>query len=119
MASQADIIQRVAEDLGITAIGQAIEAQDNTRLTATYNEVYAKLKEKGLATWAAAAAVPTALVPFFALMMEQKLLTSYSVPDSRYQRIMMEAGQDGVHALLKMTELVVPEYDDNADEGDF
>lgn len=119
MATQADIVQRVAEDLSIVSIGQSPEAQDVTRIEAAYAEVYALLLEKGLATWAAAAAVPTKLVPSFSLMLEQKLLTSFSVPESRYQRIMQDAGPDGSHALLKLSELSVPEYEDNTDGGDF
>jgi hypothetical protein len=119
MASQADLIQRVGEDLGIVPIAQPLEAQDVTRIGATYTEVYDKLVEKGIATWAAAAAVPTELVPYFALLMEQKLLTSYSVPDSRYQRITQEAGPDGMTALRKLAELVVPEYEDNSDAGNY
>lgn len=119
MSTKAEIRQRVGEDLSLVPIGQDLEAQDQIRIDATFDEVYAKLKEKGLAAWASDADVPTKVVPYFALMMEEKLLTSYSVPDSRYQRIQADAGPDGEIALAKLAELVVPEYDDTAYEGDF
>lgn len=120
MASVSDLVQRVAEDLGIVPIGQAPEAQDVTRISATFSEVYAFLKQKGLATWAQSAAVPTELVPPLSALMAQRLAgLSYSVPDARYNRIQLEAGPNGMTALLKIAEMAVPEYDDNAYEGDF
>ena len=111
--------QRVAEDLGLVAIGQDPEAQDTTRIDSTFDEVYAAAKEKGLATWASTAEVPTKLVPAFALIMCHALLGSYSVPESRYNRIVTAAGLDGKLAWEKLGELSVPEYEDNAYEGDF
>lgn len=120
MGSKADLRQRCAEDLGLVGIGQDPEAQDTTRIDATFDEVYAFLKEKGLAMWAASGDVPTKLVPAFALMMEHKLCgISYGVPETRYNRIMTEAGLDGKQALAAFAELAVPEYDDTAEEGGF
>lgn len=111
--------QRVAEDLGLVPIGQDPEAHDTARIDSTFDEVYAAAKEKGLATWAASADVPTKLVPAFALIMEQALLTAYSVPESRYNRIVTAAGLDGKLGWEKLGELAVPEWEDSEDEKDY
>lgn len=111
MATKEEVRQRVGENLGIVPVGQDLENQDKNRIDMTFDEVYERLKEKGLATWASTAEVPTKLVPYFALMMEEKLLISYSVPDSRTVRIKSDAGPDGEEAMNKLAELAIPEYE--------
>lgn len=119
MASKAQIRQRVGEDLGLVPIGQTLENQDQSRIDMTFNEVYNRLKEKGLATWASTADVPTEIVPYYVLMMEEKLLTSYSVPESRFLRIKNDAGDDGDKALNNISELITPEYESTDEVEDF
>lgn len=119
MATKAQVRQRVGEDLAIVPIGQALENQDQTRIDAAYDEIYARLKKKGLAIWASTAEVPTELVPSFCLMIEEKLLTSYSVPESRYVRIKGDAGQNGDLAEAMLAELVVDEYEPLSDDVGF
>jgi len=119
MASKAELRQRVGEDLSLVPVGQDLESQDQLRIDATIDEVYEFLKEKGIATWSSTADIPTKFVPYFALMVEEKLLTSYSVPDSRYQRIKQDAGPDGRTAFAKLSELAVPSYESLEDETDF
>ncbi len=119
MATKAEVRQRVGEDLGLVPVGQALENQDQDRIDQAYDECYAFLKEKGLASWAAAGDVPDRIVPHFCLFMEAKLLISYSVPDSRYVRINTEAGPDGRLALNRIAEMSVPEYTSTDDATDF
>lgn len=119
MATMAEIRQRVGEDLGLVPIGQDLESQDQARIDATYMEMYDFLQEKGLASWAASGSVPTRVVPYFCLLMEQKLLTSYSVPDNRYVRINTEGGPNGMNALAKIAEMTVQEYESIDDPRDF
>lgn len=119
MGTVAELAQRVGEDLSLVPIGQSLEAQDLTRITATYNEVYARLKHKGLAVWASSATIPEELLPYVALMMEEKLVTSYSVPDLRAQRIKADAGPDGNFAELKISQLGMQPYESVTEESDF
>jgi len=119
MGTVAELVQRVGEDLSLVPIGQAVEAQDLTRITATYNEVYARLKHKGLAVWALSGDIPTQLFPYVALMVEEKLVTSYSVPDLRAQRIKNDAGPDGNFAELKISQLGVTDYESVTEEADY
>jgi len=111
MATKAEVRQQVGEDLGLVPIGQNLESQDQLRIDATYAQVYGRLKEQGLAAWPILGPIPDQLVPAFCLLMEQKLLTSYSVPDNRYIRINTDAGQDGVEAIKQLAALVIQEYD--------
>lgn len=119
MATKAEIRQRVGEELAIVPVGQALESQDQARIDATYDETYERLKHKGLATWASDAEVPTELVPYVCAMMQEKLTTAYSVPETRLVRIKSEAGPNGEAALANISELVVPEYEDTQPATDF
>lgn len=119
MATKAEVRQRVGEDLALVAIGQDLENQDQARIDATYDEVYEYLVEKGLAGWASNGNIPTRVVPYLCLLMEQKLLTSYSVPDNRYMRISNDAGPDGMLALQKLAAMVTQEYESMDDPRDF
>lgn len=111
MATKAEVRQRVGEDLGLVPIGQDIESQDQIRIDATYDETYARLKKEGLAAWASASEVPDSLVPYFCLLMEQRLLITYSVPESRYLRIMSDAGADGMLALAGIAKMAYTDYE--------
>lgn len=119
MATKAEILQNVGEDLGLVPIGQALESQDQNRISTTFDQVYKRLEEKELATWAFSGEVPDKVVPYFVLMMLEKLLVSYSVPDSRFIRIKNDAGENGKTALLNIAELVVPVYVSTDEPTDF
>lgn len=111
MATKAEVRQRVGEDLGLVAIGQDLESQDQARIDATYEEMYERLKDRGLAAWAYSGNIPAKFVPYFCLLMEEKLVTSYSVPESRALRIKSDAGPDGSLALNQIAALVSQEHE--------
>lgn len=119
MATKAEVRQRVGEDLGIVPIGQGLEAQDQARIDETYAEVYAWVKDKGLALWPSAGPVPDRCVPSFCLLMASRLLISFSVPESRYVRIANEAGPNGSTALMALAAQTVQEYESHNDPEDF
>ena len=110
MATAAELRQRVGEDLGIVPIGQLLESQDQSRIDASYLEAWTRLKNEGLAAWPYSGEIPDEFVPFVALMIEQRLLTSYSVPESRYVRITNEAGVDGGMAVAKISRMLSQNY---------
>ena len=117
--SKSDIRQRVGEDLGLIAIGQSLENQDKSRIDNTYDEVYSYIKNKGLAVWPSTADIPTKIVPFYILMMLERLLVSYSVPESRYIRIINAAGPNGDTALANIADVATTLYEDSEEEVDF
>lgn len=119
MATKAEARQRVGEDLGLVPVGQDLEAQDQTRIDTTYAEVYDLLKEKGLAAWPSAGPIPAKFVPSLCLLMESRLLISYSVPESRYLRITTEAGVEGKLALQNLAAMVVQDYESHTDPADY
>lgn len=114
-----EMVQRVGEDLSLVAIGQALESQDESRITNTYNEVYERIKKKGRATWNSTGDIPTVAVPYVALMMCEKLLTSYSVPEARANRIRQDAGLNGDVALSNLSEMTLPEYESTTEASDY
>ena len=119
MATVAEVRQRVGEDLGLVPIGQDLESQDQLRIDATYTEQYARLKDRGLALWPESGPVPDKLAESFCLLMEVKLLVSYSVPESRYLRITTQAGPDGQLALAAIAGEAVEEYESHDEPTDF
>ena len=119
MATTAQVLQRVGEEMGIIRVGGTLRAEDNTRITAAYNEVYERLKKEGLATWASTGDVPTQLVPYFCEMVEEKLLKAYPVSNDRYTRIKMEAGENGAKSILSISGLVNDDFTTTSDGDDF
>ncbi len=119
MTTKVEMRQRVAEDLALVPIGQALETQDQVRIDAAFDEVYLRLKEKGLAIWASSSEVPDRLTPYFAIMMQERLLVSYSISDARYQRIKLDAGDHGEKAMKYISELSFPTYEDTVENSDF
>lgn len=119
MSTAAQVRQRVGEELALITVGGTLKSQDDTRITAAYNEQYERLKKEGIAVWASSADVPTQIVPYFSLMIEEKLLTAYSVPDSRYVRIKKDAGDNGVTAMAAISRLIQPDYITSGDAEDF
>lgn len=113
------LVQRVGEELSLVPIGQSLENQDASRIEATYNEVYQRIKKQGYATWASDADIPSAAVPYVALLMEEKLLTAYSVPESRWARIKSDAGPNGDTAMMNLAEATTNDYESTEDEMDF
>jgi len=119
MATKAEVRQRVGEDLGLVPVGQTLEAQDQARIDAAIAEAYERLKDKGLASWASTGDIPARFVPSFCLLVEQRLLVSYSVPESRFIRITNEAGPDGGMAIATLASIAVPEYESHNEVADF
>lgn len=113
------MVQRVGEELSLVPIGQDLESQDNSRILAAYSEVYQRLKTAGKVFWASTADIPTAAVPYVALLVAEKLLNTYSVPESRYQRIMLGAGENGVKAAKDLVEAMLEPYESTEEETDF
>lgn len=106
----AEIRNRAGVDLGLIPINQSLQSQDSTRITSAYNEVYARLKKEGLATWASTGSVPDELAPLVIVMVCQNCLETYSVSLERAQRINNKAGFDGTLAMRAIRDLVASDY---------
>lgn len=119
MATKAEVRQLVGEDLSLVPIGQDLEYQDQVRIDRAYDQVYLRLKKRGLATWASTAEVPEAAVPFYVLIMLESLLITYGVSGERYNRIKLEAGPQGETAIMSLAEAVLPNYQSADVETDY
>lgn len=119
MATKAEVVQRVGEDLGIVPIAQPLEAQDEARIGTAFDECFAFLKEKGLASWASTGDAPTKIVPFLSLFIAEKLLNSFSVPESRALRVTNSAGPSGVFAVQAIAMMTIQENNSTDDVEDF
>ncbi len=115
----ANVVNRAANDLGLLRLGQSLQSQDQTRIEEAYNEVYAQLKEEGLANWASTDNVPNEILPYVACLMADNCLSTYAVSDSRYQRIKVEAGPEGEAAKRAIRKYVTPEYESTDEPTDY
>lgn len=115
MASAADIINRAANDLGILRLGQALQAQDKTRITQAYAEIYADLKSEGIATWASDGDVPAECVRWVAALVADGCLNNYGVSNDRFQRIKA----DFANARPEIRRLTATDYVSTEDAKDF
>ena len=92
MASIAQIRNRAAESLGILPIGQVLENQYVVRLEQAYAEVYAEIKEHGLAFWAADADIPDKFTPHIIALVAFNAL-SLGASDSRAAKVSAQASE--------------------------
>jgi len=115
MATVQEVVNRAGEYLGILRIGQSLQAQDNTRITAAYNEVYADLKVDSIASWASDGTIPDEVVQHVAALIAENCLNTYSVPDNRYTRIKNAVST----AKREIRRLVLPAYESTNDPTDY
>lgn len=106
MATKAEIRDRAASELGILRLGQSLQAQDDSRITAGYEEVYAFLVKEGLATWAATGDVPDSVTPYVVALTAKNCLGTYGVSELRYGRIVADA----VTAMREIRAIISPDY---------
>jgi len=115
MATKAQIRDRAAQNLGILRIGQSLQYQDQTRLESAYDEVYEDLKDRGEATWASTASVPTKLAPHVAALVAENGLDTFNVGNDRYNRVKIAANT----ARREIPRLNTPEYEDVEQPTDY
>ncbi len=108
--TKAQTRDRAATELGIKRLNQPLTDKDKTRIESAYDEVYGYLKKEGLATWASTGSVPNDIAPYVVLLVALNCTETYSIPDSRMQRLVAKAGIDGNLALREIRKLVTPEY---------
>ena len=81
------IIDRVAQEIGILQIGQSLENTDNVRIEQGFNEVYDDLKRDNLNYWSINGDVPNQFVPYFVALISDNVSNTYSIPNERYARL--------------------------------
>lgn len=88
--TKAQVINRVARKLGRVAVGQNLEADLESVLSDSYDQVYDELDEMNLATWASDS-VPDRYVPHVAALVAADNLEG--IPTSRQQAILVVAAR--------------------------
>lgn len=91
MSTVAELRDRAAQDLGVLRLGQTLQAQDATRISQAYDEVYETLSRSGYATWAKAGEIPDEMTMHVSALVADNCLLTYSVPETRYNRIKVAA----------------------------
>lgn len=111
----AEVRNRALYLLGMLQVGQSPQDADATRVEEAYGEVYADLKDCGLATWTSTGSVPDALVPHVAALVAYECADDYGVSTARLQRVMARSDK----AKMKIAELTQPDYESLSQADDF
>ena len=110
-----ETVDRAATDLGMLRLGQALQSADQTRVNQAYDEVYADLKEEGLATWTSTGSVPNGLVPHVVALICLNCTETYSLSSDRYQRLSVK----WTKAKPEIRRLVAPHYESISEAKDY
>lgn len=87
MATKNEIRDRAANKMGVLRRNQQLNSEDDTRISAAVDEVYAQLKKDGKATWASTGTTPDELTPHVAALVAENAMDDFSIPPERYNRI--------------------------------
>lgn len=101
--TKTEIKTRVATDyLSLIQLNQSLESQDSTRLGQGYDEVYADLKNKGLASWASTDSVPNELAPHVIALVAKNCYKTYKPSAEKISLIEADAliAESSIRALI-------------------
>lgn len=89
--TRAEIANRALRRCGVLAFGQAVDSNRTDAALQAYDEVYSYLEELGIVDWGSTASVPNEYAFFVVALTAYNLADDIAVPDSRYQRISIDA----------------------------
>jgi hypothetical protein len=112
--TKAQIRDRAGEALGFNPIRQSLESNVATRIEQSYDEVYAMLKEEGLATWASTGSVPNEIVPYVVNLVADGCI-SLGASAEKIQVIKSEKQL----AMPMIRRYVTPAYQSQEDQKDY
>lgn len=115
MATKAEVKQRALQLLGVLVMGQSAQEQHDARIETAYTEVYADLKDEGLATWSVSGAIPDDVSPHLVSLMAFNAADEIGVSDVRYQRIVGRS----VPAKREIRKLTTPDYESLEEPDDY
>ena len=115
MATKAEIRDRAANKMGILPRNQQLKSEDDVRMSAAVDEVYAQLKKDGKATWASTGTTPDELTPHVIALVAENAMGDFSIPSERYARIK----QDAAIARRDIAKFTVSDYSPPNDVEDF
>ena len=115
MTTVAELKRQALELLGRLRLGQSFQTQDDVAMQESYNEVYASIENLGYATWVIAGPVPDELVPPVIHLMAFNRATVYGISDSRFARVLPQAGE----AMRTIALFVTPAYESLEEPSEF
>ena len=102
MATQQQIRDTAAENLGIVGEGETLPSYETADLDTAYLEVYAILQRDDLAAWSLVDDVPNEFSGAVSMLVAGQRVTKYQVPPERYARIVSEGwGQNNDGQAIK------------------
>lgn len=110
--TKAQIIDRVARKLGKLAIGQTLEADFESQISDTYDEVYDELDGMGLAAFSSAS-VDDEFVKYFVVLIAREHIES--IPPGRQSII----ANDARRAKVEISNLIARKHNNNRDVENF
>lgn len=96
MATAAEIRNKAALKLGVKGVGQTLENSVSSDLDDAYAEVYARLRDDDLVSWAFTAEVPDELISPVVDLIAISRVDEYGISGERFQRIAIAASQAAI-----------------------
>ena len=107
MATKAEVRLRALRELGIVQVNQAAPPHHDSEMKDSYDEVYAAIKEQGLATWTSTAAIPDEVTPHVVALVAINRADTYGISNERFQRLAGKAAG----AMVGIRSLVNPPFE--------
>lgn len=89
--TKTQLVERALQKLGKLALGQTAEAAMQDDMEDAYDQIYARLENKGMTVWSSTDSVPDEFVEdVVALMAFER---AEGIPEARYQRLFNDANR--------------------------
>lgn len=111
--TKAQVRNRALIKLGVLAKGQTAESIDADDMDDAYDQVYARLEQKGMVTWSSTDDIPDEFVEDVTALMAFE--RSENIPEARYIRIASDASR----AFINISSLIQGEYENPREYTDY
>lgn len=97
-----EVRNRALRKLGVLGLGETPDSTMAADMDQVYAEVYARLEEEHLTTWASDADIPDLMAGPVADLCALERVDEYPTSQLRYEKIARVAGENGKNALAKI-----------------
>jgi hypothetical protein len=115
MATRAELLLNVGEELKIIGVGDILPAEHESAIDSAYVRVYTQLQKDGLAFWAIDDNIPDEVVFPLSNLICKSLLNKYAVSNEQYNRV-IATYQESKKDIKKFA---TPNYVSHEDVEDF
>jgi len=94
-----EIRNRALRKLGVIGWGESPDSSSSADMDLVYGEVYKRLEDMNLTTWASDADVPDLMVKEVVALCALERVSEHKASPMRYEKLVIEAGKKGERAI--------------------